>query len=235
MKNLILPFLFFITLSSCDPCPDCGEPLVFEPTVEMIFINQDSINIITDSLGFFTFNDSALSSNVFILDTLKSRLTEVQAGLDTADNAALEQEKLEIEQLITLRTADSTLFASRNIDSDSLTDLLTTRRSSISSGFIRISSAEVLETERLLFSDTAEATWNFPLLFDGNQTSYDITLWDELFSVSIGYATSTEIGQERDVIIRASDIQVIETSGFDSLINCETNCIDGNASFTFYF
>lgn len=235
MKKLVLPLLIILIMTSCDPCRDCGEPLLSEPTVEMIFINQDSINIITDSLSFFTFNDSALASNIFILDTLRDRLEEVQVGLDTADNVALEQEKMDIEQLIPTRIADSLLFATLNTDSDSLTTLLDTKRSSISSGFIRISMAELVETQKVIFSDTSETSWNFPLLFDGSQASYDIFLWDELFSVSVGYVTSQEINDEREVVIRASDIRVLETTGFDSLTNCETNCIDGNASFTFYF
>ena len=227
--------LFFI-LISCDPCPDCGEPVLFEPITKMIFINQSQIPFLDDSLDYYAFNDSALSSNSFILDTLRDRIEDIEVGLDTADNPELEQEKMEIEQLIPGYKDDSSFYAKLNVDADSITDILTSTKSDINSGLLRIETLEIVETgQTISYSDSA-TTWNFPLLYDGNASTYDFTIAEEPFSISLEYETFTEVDAARNVIVRAKDILVVESSdNFITLDSCDLNCVDGKATFTFYF
>ncbi len=230
------PFIFLLILvliGSCDPCSECSEPLVVEPTVEMIFINQDSIVAIDDSLSVIAFNDSSLLANIDSLTLLNDSLTII---LDSISNGGiLETEKLSLESLILLRQADSALFATLNKDADSISTILIATKSTINEGFLLIEQIEIVESNGLItYSDSANS-WDLPLLFDGNQTSYDLTISESVFSISLSYETFTEVSEEREITIRASDISILNTIGFDSLINCETNCVDGNASFTFYF
>lgn len=236
MRNLLFCILILIALVSCDPCPDCGEPVLFEPTVEMIFINQDSIDHIDATLAAFSFNDSAISSNTFILDTLRSRLEEIEIGLDTAVNPTLEQEKLEIENLIPDFKDDSAFYSNLNIDADSISSELVKIKSSINSGLMMIDELIVVETGESINYTDSMTTWSFPLLFNANTTSYNFSIASESYTIAVGYNTFTEVDQERNVLIRAKDISVIESSdNFLSLESCTINCEDGNATFTFYF
>ena len=230
------PFIFLLILvliGSCDPCSECSEPLVVEPTVEMIFINQDSIVAIDDSLSVIAFNDSSLLANIDSLTLLNDSLTII---LDSISNGGiLETEKLSLESLILLRQADSALFATLNKDADSISTILIATKSTINEGFLLIEQIEIVESNGLITYSDSATSWDLPLLFDGNQTSYDLTISESVFSISLSYETFTEVSEEREITIRASDISILNTIGFDSLINCETNCVDGNASFTFYF
>ena len=126
------PFIFLLILvliGSCDPCSECSEPLVVEPTVEMIFINQDSIVAIDDSLSVIAFNDSSLLANIDSLTLLNDSLTII---LDSISNGGiLETEKLSLESLILLRQADSALFATLNKDADSISTILIATKSTI--------------------------------------------------------------------------------------------------------
>ncbi len=53
-------------------------------------------------------------------------------------------------------------------------------------------------------------------------------------TIEFSYDNIQEVDEERNVLIRAENIQVVSTT-FDSFDNCEENCVDGEASFTFYF
>jgi len=235
MKNPAFAILLFALITACDPCPDCGEPLLSEPTAAMIFINQDSIVAINNSLDVIAFNDSAIISNSFILDTLRTRLVEVELGLDTSENADLEQEKILIEQLIPGFMNDSSFYATLNKDADSLGNILRSTRTTINSGLLRIDELSVLETGATITYEDSASSWNFPLLFDATAASYEFTIDGESYAMEITYETFTEVDQQRTLLVRAENIQVVDTQGFDSLLNCEINCFDGNASFTFYF
>ncbi|MEQ9006882.1 MAG: hypothetical protein RLP12_03295, partial [Ekhidna sp.] len=176
MKQLLNIFILFLFIASCDPCDDC-DTVSFEPTISLIFINQDSVNSLDDSLMVFAFNDSALAVHVNALDTLRSRLVEVQNGLDTG-NTSLQAEKDEILSLIPERQNDSTLYATLNQDSDSLTAVFNQTKSTINSGMLQVDQIEILGTQNILtYEDIDSATsWSIPLAYDGEFTQYEVTI-----------------------------------------------------------
>ena len=200
MKNLA-PVLLFAVLMACDPCPDCGEPILKEPTVEMIFINQDSINLIDDSLAVFDFNDSSLTANIDSLEVLTDSL---QIVLDSiASGGMLDTEKSNLESLIASRKGDSAFFAFRNKDADSLSSILQGTRSTINTGLMVVSELTILETgASITYSETdSMESWNFPLLFEATATSYEFVIAEERYGISLGYETFTEVDQQRNFLI----------------------------------
>ena len=234
VKQLLNIFILFLFIASCDPCDDC-DTVSFEPTISLIFINQDSVNSLDDSLMVFAFNDSALAVHVNALDTLRLRLVEVQNGLDTG-NTSLQAEKDEILSLIPERQNDSTLYATLNQDSDSLTAVFNQTKSTINSGMLQVDQIEILGTQNILtYEDIDSATsWSIPLAYDGEFTQYEVTIAGIARTIEFSYDNIQEVDEERNVLIRAENIQVV-SSTFDSFDNCEENCVDGEASFTFYF
>ncbi|WP_370090513.1 hypothetical protein [Ekhidna sp.] len=234
MKQLLSIFIFFLLIVSCDPCDDC-DTVSYEPTISLVFINQDSINSLDDSLMVFSFNDSALAVHVNALDTLRARLEEVQIGLDTG-NTSLQAEKDEILILIPERQTDSSYYATLNQDADSLTAVFNTTKSTINSGLLQVDQIEILGTTFVnTYEDIDSATiWSIPLSYDGEFNTYEVVIAGIARTIEFSYDNTQEVDEERNVIIRAENIQVV-SSTFDSFDNCEENCVDGEASFTFYF
>ena len=235
VKQLLNIFILFLLIVSCDPCEDC-DTVSFEPTVSLIFINQDSIERIDERLSFFSFNDSALAVHIDALDTLRSRLEEVQAGLDTG-NTALQAEKDQILALITEQQADSLFYEEQNINSDSAT-VLSEAKSTINTGLIKLDRIEILGTgTEFVYEDSSEV-WNIPLSFDEKFNQYEITIKGISDIIELDYETFQEVDEKRNVLIRAKNIEVISFTNnvIDSVLtNCEETCQDGEATFTIYF
>lgn len=230
----LIPFILMLVLTSCDPCPDCGVSARFEPTVEMIFINQDSVNSINDSLSVFAFNDSSLNANI---DSLLLLNDSLQIIVDSIERGGmLLNEKMNIEEWIALRRLDSLFYATLNKEADSLSALFNQTKASIASGLMKIDELTIIETgESVSYSDSS-ASWNFPLLFDENSVLYEFIIDKETYSIALGYETYTEMDQQRNVLVRATHISVIESSeNFITLDSCNVTCEDSNATFTFYF
>lgn len=233
MKNSLYSLILLGLLSACDPCPECGTPLLSEPTVNMKFINLDSVNIINDSLSFFTINDSILNANVDSLAQLRDSLKIVVDSIENGGELSLEE--MNLEQWISDRQQDSLLYSELNKDADSLTALLTNQKSTINSGLITIQSLMLRENGETILLNERKSNWAFPLLYDFTTSSYEFELWDESFFIELAYETFTEVDEERKVKVRAKNIQILDFKGFDSIDQCEQNCLDGQTTFTFYF
>ncbi len=231
MKNCLIIFSLFLVIVACDPCDDC-DSISFEPTVSFVFINQDSINALDDSLAVFAFNDSSLNANKDSLLALRDSLDKVNVAISNGGDFT--SEKSDLEQWISSRQVDSTFYATLNKDADSLSAIFNTTKTTISSGLLLVDQIEILGASNLLtYTDSATA-WSIPLAFDGSFTQYEITIAGKTETVELAYDNIQEIDEQRNVLIRAENIQVVSTT-FDSFDNCEENCIDGEASFTFYF
>ena len=232
MKQFIFIYTLLLLATSCDPCPDCGEPLASEPTVEMIFINQDSIHSIDLTINFLESQDSIFSLVKADLDGLRDSLQQIQDSLNIGRDE-YEDEKASLLDLIEQEQQDSLFYENQEIGEN--TAILNTARSTINSGLILVNRISLPETgSTTTFSDSAIA-WNFPLSFREEFSVYDVLIHDENFTIELDYETFTEVDEERNIRVRAQNIRVIDTMGFDSLNICEENCIDGEASFTFYF
>ena len=237
MKNFLSIAIFFTILVSCDPCDDCSSTS-FEPTVSFVFINQDSIASIDDSLAVFVFNDSVLTANIDSLTVLRDSLLIIDDSIANGGN--LGTEKANLEQWIIDRQTDSLEFATRNKDADSLTSVFNETKTTINSGLIQVDQVEILGTSFVeTYTDIDSATtWSIPLSFDGSFNQYEVMIADLTEVIELNYEVVQEIDEERNVLIRAQNIQVLDKVyiEIDSVkSNCEENCIDGETVFTFYF
>ena len=180
-----------------------------------------------------------MTVHVDALDTLRRRCSEIQAGLDTG-NTSFQAEKDEILALILDRQADSLNFATLNKDADSLTAVFNEVKATINSGLIQVDQIEILGTSFTeTYQDIDSATsWRIPLSFDGSFNQYEVMISDLTEIIELDYDVVQEIDEERNVLIRAQNIRIIEKMyvEIDSVqSNCEENCIDGETVFTFYF
>ncbi|NQZ75655.1 MAG: hypothetical protein HRT61_06020 [Ekhidna sp.] len=234
MKGSLSILTLFLLITSCDPCEDCGAAISSEPTVSFVFINQDSIQQIDDSLAVFAFNDSSLTSNIDSLIRLRDSLQIVNDSIENGGILIVERQNL--EQWIVNRKMDSMFFAELNEDADSLSTLFNGVKSTISSGLLEVSQIEVLGTSFIeTYEDIDSATsWKVPLSYQGLFGEYEVRISDRTDRIIIEYENFQEVDEERTLLIRAQDIRVTEST-YDSLINCEVNCLDGETIFTFYF
>lgn len=236
VKQLFSIFILFLLIVSCDPCDDC-DTVSFEPTVSLVFINQDSIENIDDSLAVFAFNDSALTVHVNALDTLRDRLEEVQIGLDTG-NTSLQEEKDEILSLIPERQTDSAFYATLNQDADSLAAIFNQTKSTINSGLLQLDQIEILGTGTVFTYEDSTTAWSIPLSYNAEFNQYEIAIAGVSDILELDYETFQELDEKRNVLIRAKNIEVISftRNAIDSVrTNCDETCQDDEASFTIYF
>lgn len=231
MKHILSIFILFILIVSCDPCDDC-DSVSFEPTVSFIFINQDSISSIDLKLAEIHQIDSSLTANVDSLTVLRDSLTIVNDSI--ANGGSLTTEKMNLEQWISDRQADSTIFAVQGEGNDSISSVLSTTKTTINSGLILVDQIDILGANSILTYEDSATSWSIPLAFDGSFTEYEVTIAGVTETIELAYDNVQEVDEQRNVLIRAENIRVVNEP-YDSLINCEENCIDGAATFTFYF
>lgn len=210
---------------------------MFEPTIDLMFINADSLSKLNDSLSINELNSGLLVSLLAdISDTLiflNDSLDVVQDSIANGGDLASEEtsilnaiEEFTLEQ--TTATANSELL-------DSLTTIMNDVVTVINTGKVPITVIEFIETgDTLLYLDSA-INYTVPLSFDKSFVQYGITIDDFTYEIELDYTISEETDEERNVLIRAKNIQIIlPTNSFDSLQACET-CTDGTASFILYF
>lgn len=221
-------------MSSCDPCEECGDPILREPTVYMVFINQDSLIRIDSALLSYDSLDSSFNSINGILADLRDSLIKVEDSL-ALGLAEYEDEKDALLDSINKTKLDSIFLDSLAIDSN--TNVLNTIKTTINSGLIRLDSYQLLGSgQGSIISDENDSltSWPLPLDFNNNLTAYELFIANEEFTIELGYETFTEVGDERNVVVRAENIEVLNHT-FDDLDSCNENCIDGEATFIFYF
>lgn len=233
MKQYV-SFLALLLFTACDPCADCGLPLTDEPTAEMVFINQKRINEIEEVLVNLDSLDSTLTVTNELLGTFQDSLERIQDSIAKMLFEYLDEEVALLDTLSKLKP-DSAFLSALNL-SDSISDL-STQKDSMGSGNLLISKIKFPEiNDSLVYSDGDEATsWSFPLAYEKEFTIYEVLIEATTYTIELDYEPFLEVDKEQNVTVTARDIEVIHTVGFDSLIQCEQNCIDGEAIFTFYF
>lgn len=224
-------------LYACDPCEDCDQPVVFEPTIDLMFINADSLKQMNDSIDIAKANSSMLATLLIDLgDTLKflgDSLTVIQDSI--ANGGSLEDELTSIEGAINDFTNNKTIATSDKKVQDSLTSVISEIVILLNSGKVPVHEIEFIETgDTLMYLDSA-VNYTIPLSFDKSFTTYGITIDNFTYEIEVDYTIFEEVDEERNVLVRAKDIQIIlPINSFDSLQTCET-CTDGEASFILYF
>ena len=88
VKELLSIFILFLFIVSCDPCDDC-DTLSFEPTVSLVFINQDSIAELDTLISINALKTDTLDSIIGTIDSEETfkidSLNKVKSDLDSAN------------------------------------------------------------------------------------------------------------------------------------------------------
>lgn len=232
MRNLYPFVLFLLLMYSCDPCEDCGEPLLSEPIVNMVFINQDSIVLIDSALIVYDSLDSSFTSVNGILSDLRDSLMQIQDSLDLG-LVEYEDEKVALLDSIDILKPDSIFLDDLKIDSNA--NVLSSTRTTINSGLMRLDSFSLQNAlqSTVIFPDSL-TTWQLPLSFEGGFSAYQLFINNTEYTVELGYEAFSGLDEDRNITIRAQAIEVINHT-FNDLDSCNENCIDGEATFIFYF
>jgi hypothetical protein len=202
-----------------------------------MFINSDSLSHLNDSLGINSEKSTELSLLLSDLtDTLRILSDSLMLLEDSIANGGdLEDELMSIQEAISNFTNDKTTATLGKIVVDSLTNVMYDIVKVINFGKVQVSLIEFLETgDTLLYLDSA-TNYTLPLSFDKSFTNYGISINGFTYDIEVDYTIYEEVDAERNVLVRAKDIQIIlPINSFDSLQTCET-CTDGSASFILYF
>jgi len=239
MKQSFYILLIWMTLAyACDPCADCGEPLRYDPTVKMIFINQDSADVLNDSIQF---NKDSIATNTALRKVNTDSMKVLQDSLIIVDTlvAAGKEEYIEVQDLFN-ETIDSLSIVSDSLSSYSkqltainteLTKILTV----INKGTVQLQHTSILENGAELNYEDSTTSFRLPLLLASNQTSYRITIDGIDYTIAFTYETFESIDKARVAKVSAGNLEVLSHS-FDSLtLNCPSDCISDDATVTVYF
>lgn len=241
-KYLVILGVWLLVAWGCDPCADCGEPLVYDPTVKMVFINQDSINQLSDSVNINKDSLSALSSlRTAANDTISNLTDTISALQDLIDdgNQEYSDELAYFTQISDSIEDVRTLLSNKTKVLDSLNKLLNAVVTTMNSGNVQLKNVVLQNNGTELFFEDSMNRFSLPLLLgtvgEYMETTYDMTIGDESYSISIGYETFETIDDARIARVRARNTDIVFSS-FDSLkVNCPTDCISDETTVTLYF
>ncbi|MFY0606913.1 MAG: hypothetical protein JXR10_09360 [Cyclobacteriaceae bacterium] len=240
-QSLFIVFGWLILASSCDPCDDCGEPLSYDPTVQVKFINQDSANAL-NSLSS-ALNDSIDSTNSLITyysdsikvmqDSLEIIDTLVAAGLSEyiPVQSTFNERILEFETSVIAAQAIRILL-------DSIDDEYQATLSTINNGSVQLQNVTLLENGAVAVFEDSMTLFSLPLLFENGltQTTFEITIDGNKYNLSFAYERSESIDEYRRARITAFNLDTVSHT-FDSLtVSCATSqCISDETTVTAYF
>jgi len=160
-----------------------------------------------------------------------------------ADGEDLQGLEASIEEIITDFNEDRTQKIEIRETLDSLSQVINGSIAQLNSGLVLMEFIEIVEIESpITYGDDSLATsFAIPLSIDESFFNYEVnivrdtnTFATETGTFQVGYELFRDIDDDRNVLIRAQNIQIINHS-FDSLDACEENCLDGQSIFTFYF
>jgi len=241
MKQLSWIVMIWLMISwGCDPCAECGQPLIYDPNVKLIFINQDSAVKLNDSISINTASITEISK---LKTTYKDSITKLKDSLvwlDSAVNIAGDI-KYEPIQLKFTNRVDSFILVNKEIDTlvtetKAINKLLNATLSTIKSGKVQIQYAKIAENGAIPdFGDSA-TSFKIPLLLAETQTSYTLMIDSVSYELSFSYQTQEIIDKARRVYVQVYHLDTIQSS-FDSLfIECRTSeCISDETTITAYF
>jgi hypothetical protein len=226
MKGLKTWWTLVIVLAAlwaCDPCNDC-RPAVYEPTVELILINGDSLNKVNDSLEVA----NALITLVDQLAAIQARITNGETDLED-DLAAKEAE---IDALTHLRELVPNLRTYLTTNRTQLTAI----RNLILSGKVWVE--EILAEEWLgtLQYEDSLTRYNIPLVYQAESMEVALYMTEQWYSLALSYQSLPQPDADRRVLSRARNI-VVTGHSFDSIrVECRTGqCYDRETTITAYF
>ncbi len=234
VKNLAI-IILAVLLVACDACDNCGITSR-EPTISLTFINLDSLNKLNDSFSVISIQNRSLDSALISLADTINKLNDRLAILTDliANGGMFDAEKQLIESAISKFITEKVNSTEQKTINDSLKIVIGEAQSRINSGLVRVNEIQVVETGRSITYEDSSVIYALPLALDKSFVNYSINIAGKLNTLEVDYTIFEEVDVERNVLIRADNITIV-THSFDSLNACEENCLDGEASYTFYF
>lgn len=240
-KYRVILGVWVIIAWGCDPCNDCGEPLVYDPTVNVVFINQDSINqlssivaINTESLTELNALEDDLSDSIgnltIALDTLQDGIDEgITAYQSLYERYDFIQDSLEEVQTTIIEQV--TALSAANTELNSII-------STMANGNLQLKKVVLLNTNSELIYEDSMSTFALPLLLgtvgEYATSNYEITIVDTVLNLDFNYETFETINEARVARIRARDLTVLDNDTVH--VNCTTSeCISDETTVTVYF
>lgn len=240
-RYLVILGVWFLVVWGCDPCDECGEPLVYDPTVKVVFINQDSINQL----------NVIVNDNKSTITELKARITELKTGIDSLDDnldalqdsieagktqyqSLFDRYKFSQDSLIKIRS----VVSKSNSELDSINKVLNTTISSMNNGNVQLTKVVLLNTGTELFYEDSMSRFSLPLLLgtvgEYTESNYEITIVDTVFNLDFSYVTYESIDEARVARVRARELTVLNNDTVN-VDNCNNECISDETTVTVYF
>lgn len=234
--------VWVIIAGSCDPCHDCGEPLLYDPTVKVVFINRDTAIALQDTINankvivtsYSSQKKTNTSSITILKDSIKTLDVLIQNGQSdyVSIRTALQSKS---DSLTTANDSLTSWTSKLNKANTALNKILT----NVNNGLLLVSKAEILENgATITYEDSAKAYGLPLLLYDENsgQTSYQLEIADQLYEIAFSYDLYVTVDGARRVFKGALNLDTISHS-FDSLIvTCRTSeCKSNETTITAYF
>lgn len=210
LPGLILSFLALLTFSCEENEP---EIMGIEPFFNIRFINQDSISKLDNSIDLINDELQNIADSLVAIDSLENNNEDANY---TANKESLNDQKK-------LLTTDRT----------NLNKIITL----IKTGKVKISSLKGQNSAGTITYQDSLTSYNFPLNTHADFSRFIITIADIDYSLDVLYSRET-VEQERDVLIKALNFDVIEYAGFDSVKISQRDSINyssNEATVTAYF
>ncbi|MFY0599038.1 MAG: hypothetical protein JXR03_05165 [Cyclobacteriaceae bacterium] len=233
-------FVMMALFTSCEPCAECGTPLLFDPTVKVKFINRDSLISLNDSISIT--EDSISNSNTF-KDSLSTQVREWNTLMnmlrDSIDDGKDQYiaDTLKIDDSLTIAQAQIQLIDTAIVKTEEVKVGLSSILSTVLSGKVLVDQVKILENEAVAtYSDSSEL-YSLPLLMQNfNLTSFAIDIGDKSDTISFSYTTDLFVDTERRVEMRAFDIDTVSYTYDSLLFECNTSeCLSNEVLVTVYF
>ncbi|WP_258097698.1 hypothetical protein [Marinoscillum pacificum] len=240
-RYLVILGVWMLSAWGCDPCEDCGEPLVYDPSVKVVFINQDSINKVNvlvafndDSITKLTEWKSDLTDSINFLDDSLDALQILIDDGATEYQEAFDRITLFNDSLDVVRDSVTNYTSYVKAENTELKSLITL----MNSGKVQLTSVVLLNNGTELIYEDTMATFSLPLLLgtvgEYAQSNYEITIIDTVFNLDFSYITYETVNEARVASVRARDLDILNSDTVH--VNCATTeCISDETTVTVYF
>ena len=238
-KQIWTVFLLVVmVIYGCQDCDDCG-PLLKDPTVNLKFINQDSLGRVEELLTQTTQDlQETISTQTLVNDSIGIINIQLQTiDLDIANGVdGLEELRSELsQQLESLQATFENLQELRLLQESEIT-VLNNVQSDILSGRIFIDSL-VSRTDMTSsdFGTDSLTVFKFPLSVNRDSTAYSIFIGERMFELTLDYVRNFGEDERSRIEVIVSDIKIREGYTFQQVdINCEV-CPSNETTITAYF
>lgn len=230
-KTLRVLILYMGIFAAFLACEDDIEPTVADPSVSIFFLNQDSLNLvteITDSLAIeIESYDSLISALEDSADLLVDSLIVLTDSL--ANGGDLEQDSIFIaEKIIELNIGLEVIEeedSAVNAQSKEWKSVATV----INSGSVWVESITNAKNGLAVIYEDSSTTWKVPLDMQADDIDLDIVIDEQTYNLKLSYERTTTTDEKNKVVVKTSDFAIISTDFDNPSLSCN-DCDNSNTT-----